>query len=411
MPAPRVYLCYDAADEDFSRALALDLRTAGAGSWDDATGPLNDPDQSARRAFLVVLSPAAIASPAIQRRIADAVELRRMGAIQTILPIVAAPCELPAALAAYTAIRATGDPALARARVLAALGLARPIAAESALVPAERAPSAPGPAAQPIALPPKLTELGYTGWHYEDGDAIVPPLCLVPAGAFLMGDASGAGERAEQPAHHVALATYGVATYPVTVAEYACFVGAGHRLPPDMGRITWSQQFSRLEHPVVNVSWHDATAYAAWLAARTGGRWRLLTEAEWERAARWDDTAGVAREYPWGEAFDPQRCNTRDSALGVSTPINTYPNGASPCGAQDMAGNVREWTSSRYATYPYDASDGRERLDAPGERVQRGGSWFNFASDARGAFRDWHAPDEVNPIVGFRLALDPPQKR
>ncbi|HEY7832369.1 MAG TPA: SUMF1/EgtB/PvdO family nonheme iron enzyme [Ktedonobacterales bacterium] len=409
MPAPRIYLCYDDSDEAFGRALALDLRAAGAGTWDDATGPLNDPDQSARRAFLVVLSPAALASPAIQRRIADAVELRRLGAVQTILPIIAAPCDLPPALAAFPAIARADDPAAARARVLAALDLTPPIAPEAALVPASAIPSAaPGTAAEPIALPPKLAALGYTGWRVEGNDLILPPLCVVPGGAFLMGDASGAGDPAEAPVHRVELATYGIATFPVTVAEYACFAGAGHRLPPDMGRVTWSQQFSRLEHPVVNISWHDAIAYAAWLAARTGGRWRLPTEAEWECAARWDAAAGVAREYPWGDAFDPERCNTRESALGASTPINTYPNGTSPHGAHDMAGNVREWTSSRYAAYPYAAGDGREQPTAPGDRVQRGGSWFNFAGDARCAFRDWHAPDEVNPVVGFRLVLDPP---
>jgi formylglycine-generating enzyme required for sulfatase activity len=72
-----------------------------------------------------------------------------------------------------------------------------------------------------------------------------------------------------------------------------------------------------------------------------------------------------------------------------------------------MAGNVREWTRSRYAPYPYDAGDGRERTDG-GERVQRGGSWFGFASDARCAFREWHAPADVSPVVGFRLLLEAP---
>lgn len=410
MPVPRVYLCFDAADEEFSRALAADLGAAGAGAWDDATGPLNDPDQSARRAFLVVLSPSAVASPAIQRRIADAIELRRIGAINTILPIVVAPCAVPAELAALPTIQVAGDAAGARTRTLEALGLARRVAREAALVPANETPAAPSAAAEPVALPPVLTQLGYTGWHYEHGDAIVPPLCLIPAGAFVMGDGGGAGEPAERPAHEVALATFGIATFPVTVAEYACFVAAGHRLPPDMGRITWSQQFSKLEHPVVNVSWHDAVAYANWLADRTGGRWRLPTEAEWERSARWDAKVGAAREYPWGDAFDTGRCNTRESALGATTPINTYPNGASPSGARDMAGNVREWTSSHYRSYPYVAGDGRERMEDAGDRVQRGGSWFNFASDARSAFRDWHPPDEVNPVVGFRLALDPPER-
>jgi formylglycine-generating enzyme required for sulfatase activity len=169
-------------------------------------------------------------------------------------------------------------------------------------------------------------------------------------------------------------------------------------------------QFSRLEHPVVNVSWHDAVAYCAWLKDCTGEPWRLLTEAEWEKAARWDEKTRSARVYPWGQEFDPHRCNTRESSLGATTPVGLYPNGASPAGAQDMAGNVREWTSTRYASYPYERLDGRERADARGERVQRGGSWFSFGSDARCAFRDWHDPDETSAAVGFRLALEaPPQ--
>jgi formylglycine-generating enzyme required for sulfatase activity len=218
----------------------------------------------------------------------------------------------------------------------------------------------------------------------------------------------GTAEASEGPVHVVDVPVFAITTFPIQVAEYACFVRSGHRLPPDVGRLTWSIQFSRLDHPVVSVSWADAMAYAAWLGARTSGRWRLPTEAEWEKAARWDGAAQRAREYPWGEAFDVVRCNTRESGMGNTSPAGTYPNGASPCGAQDMAGNVREWTSSRYAAYPYNPIDGREQPDAQGDRVQRGGSWFGFASDARCAFRDWHDPAEVSAVVGFRLVLEAP---
>ncbi len=212
----------------------------------------------------------------------------------------------------------------------------------------------------------------------------------------------------EAPPHTISLPVFAIGTYPVLVAEYACFVRAGHALPANVGRITWEAQFSRLDHPIVNVSWHDATAYAAWLSQLTGQTWRLPTEAEWEKAARWDDARGHAREYPWGDHFESVRCNTRESTLGATTAAGTYPNGASPCGAQDMAGNVREWTSTLYAPYPYDAEDGRERADSHGERVQRGSSWFSFASDARAAFREWHAPEDVSAVVGFRLVLEAP---
>jgi formylglycine-generating enzyme required for sulfatase activity len=278
-------------------------------------------------------------------------------------------------------------------------------AAERALVPAGQAAPAPLPPPSAAVLPPRFGDLGYKGWLANGHEFILPQLCLVPAGPVLIG---GTDDPAEAPVHRVTVPTFAIATHPVLVAEYACFVRAGHRLPPDVGRITWSMQFSRLDHPVVNISWHDAVAYAAWLSALTGQVWRLPSEAEWEKAAAWDEVRGQARRYPWGDEFASERCDTRESSLGGTTPAGTYPNGASPFGAQDMAGNVREWTRSRYAPYPFDASDGRESMETSGDRVQRGGSWFGFASDARCSFREWHAPDEVSPVVGFRLLLEAP---
>jgi iron(II)-dependent oxidoreductase len=254
-------------------------------------------------------------------------------------------------------------------------------------------------------LPPQLEALGFAGWRGGEVEFIVPPLCLVPAGPFTLGSDEDANEA---PRHALDLSAYAIATHPVLVAEYACFVRAGHRLPPDVGRVTWNAQFSRLDHPVVNVSWLDAQAYAAWLSRLTGQVWRLPSEAEWEKAACWDAAVGGARRYPWGDRFEGSRANTRESTLGTTTAAGTYPNGASPCGAQDMVGNVREWTSSLHASYPYDATDGRERADARGERVQRGCSWFGFASDARAAFREWHAAEDISPVVGFRLVLQAP---
>ncbi len=104
------------------------------------------------------------------------------------------------------------------------------------------------------------------------------------------------------------LAAFSIGRFPVTVAEYACFVEAGQRQPQQ-----WPTQLQKLDHPVTYVSWDDAVAYAAWLAQMTRQPWRLPTEAEWEKAARWDRAPGVARLYPWGDMFDPSRANTRES--------------------------------------------------------------------------------------------------
>jgi formylglycine-generating enzyme required for sulfatase activity len=268
------------------------------------------------------------------------------------------------------------------------------------------APPPPAPGAQQVALPaerfpPGLSKLGFAAYRTARGaEYIAPPLCAVPAGAFLMGSDKRTDPQAydsEQPQHSVTLTAFQIAKYPVTVAEYACFVRAGQMAPE-----RWQQQLSKLDHPVVYVHWRDAVAYAGWLAAHTGQFWRLPSEAEWEKAARGTD----GRIYPWGNQFDASRANTGKKD---TTPVGSYPGGASPYGAQDMAGNVWEWTSSVEKPYPYNAGDGRERAESTGNRVLRGGSWWEEARVARAASRDFVAPGHLTYVGGgFRLALAAP---
>jgi formylglycine-generating enzyme required for sulfatase activity len=421
MEGPHVFLSHSPQDGAIAQRLVTDLRAAGAGVEAGSAGASQD-DTAAmghieaalgRCEWLVfVLTPAALTSPAVQLQVNLALQRVRAGLMRAVIPVLAAPATEPGlvpaawadALQRYDAAR---DYPAALASLLRTLEL-RPLAlAERASSPAatRAQPPALRPTAEPIVLPPRLTQLGFNGLRIDGVDVIVPPMRSVPAGPFQMGSDANAGEG---PVHTVMLPTYAIGTFPVIVAEYACFVHAGHPPPPDGGVTTWPRQLTTLEYPVVNVSWQSAVAYAAWLSERTGQRWRVATEAEWEKAARWDAATGMAREYPWGDGFDPIRCNTRESGQGSATPVGTYPNGVSPCGAQDMAGNIREWTSSLHVAYPYQAGDGRERLDAPGERVLRGGSWFNFAEDARAAYRDGRPPEDFTPAIGFRLALDLP---
>jgi len=201
----------------------------------------------------------------------------------------------------------------------------------------------------------------------------------------------------EQPQHSVTLPAYQIARYPLTVAEYACFVLASHIEPGG-----WRTQLGKLDHPVDGVSWHDAAAYAAWLAQLTGQPWRLPTEAEWEKAAR----GANGRRYPWGNVFDSSRANTRESSRPATTPVGAYPSGASPYDAQDMVGNVWEWTSSVFKPYPYSASDGRESANSTESRVLRGGAWgLGVAGVARAAYRNHGLPVVLVGYVGFRVAL------
>jgi formylglycine-generating enzyme required for sulfatase activity len=304
---------------------------------------------------------------------------------------------------------ASHDYASARDGLLQALGLRMPTTHQPQPAPPQRPPSSPAGVNAPD-LPPRLVHLGFVVYRSGDTEYIVPPVCDVPAGPFLMGTNpkkdSGAHEN-EKPQHSVTLPAFQIGKFLVTVAEYACFVRAtGHAAPTgDDGndfQVSWYRQLrERLDHPVVRVNWHDATAYAHWLTERTGAPWRLPSEAEWEKAARGTD----GRIYPWGDTFDATKANTRKGKRGTTTPVGSYPTGASPYGAQDMAGNVWEWTSSLYMPYPYTATDGREQAKSAENCVLRGGSWLSVARDARAAVRDDSQPGGVVSLIfGFRLA-------
>jgi formylglycine-generating enzyme required for sulfatase activity len=137
------------------------------------------------------------------------------------------------------------------------------------------------------------------------------------------------------------------------------------------------EKWNQSEHPVVGVSWYEADAFARWSGKA------LPTEEQWERAARGTD----GRQYPWGDEFDEERCNTEESNIGKTTRVTRYPNGISPDGCYDMAGNVWEWTASEYD---------KDRM------VLRGGSWNYDRSFARCADRNWFRPNFRNSFVGFR---------
>jgi formylglycine-generating enzyme required for sulfatase activity len=242
-------------------------------------------------------------------------------------------------------------------------------------------------------------------------------MILIAAGEFTMGSDPSLDQEAvddEQPQHILYLPDYYLAKTSVTNAQYGAFVQAtGHR-PPHQ----WTGEKpprSQENHPVVNVSWHDALAYCNWLAEVSGKPYRLPSEAEWEKGARGED----GRIYPWGDQWDAARCNSKESSQGETvavlgiykgstTAVDAHPEGASPYGLLDMAGNVWEWTSSVYQVYPYDPGDGREDLNADDDvrRVLRGGASVNLAWRVRSAFRGSDLPEFFFYDRGFRVALD-----
>ncbi|MCP4540338.1 MAG: SUMF1/EgtB/PvdO family nonheme iron enzyme, partial [Chloroflexi bacterium] len=237
--------------------------------------------------------------------------------------------------------------------------------------------------------------------------------CYVPAGPFIMGD-DNSSQSNEKPAHEVTLDAYYIAKYPVTNAEYK-------RYRNDVGQ-PFDVPDGKSDHPVVSVSWYDARDYAAWAGMR------MLTEAQWEKAASWEErdrgrlqqvvgrlvgkdeekSGGKKREYPWGNGFDKDKCNTRESDIGTTTPVGKYsPAGDSPYGCVDMAGNVWEWTSSLKKSYPYQADDGREDMGSTGSRVLRGGSFEDGDDYARSTYRHHDTQNDRFDDYGFRVVVAP----
>ena len=228
-----------------------------------------------------------------------------------------------------------------------------------------------------------------------------PEMVVVPAGSFMMGSPETELYADEGPQHRVTFARpFAVGKYELTFDEWdACVAdrGCNKYKPGDEG-------WRRGRQPVINVSWDDAQAYVAWLAKKTGKPYRLLSEAEWEYAAR----AGSPTAYPWGPNPGKDRANFDGSGSRWSgqqtAPVGSFAPNA--FGLYDLIGNVWEWTqdcwNDSYAGAP---KDGRPWLDGDcGRRVVRGGSWYGKPEVARAAYRNGYVPDYRLNHLGFRLA-------
>ena len=262
--------------------------------------------------------------------------------------------------------------------------------------------------------------------HAFAGDVAIPQTVMIPAGAAIAG--SDAAEReaaytldtaayghsvtreqgwyeAEPERHSVVVAAFNIMRTAVTNAEYAAFITASGHAAPDVTAEVWQSYglihaFERTRrhawvggvvppgragHPVVLVSVDDAHAYAAWLSQVTGASWRLPSEIEWETAMRGRD----GRRFPWGDAFDALRLNSHDGGPFDTVEAGHYPQGASPYGVLDGAGQVYEWTATE---------------DGPGRAIVKGGSWDDKGCGVcRPAARHGRPAHLKHILIGIRL--------
>jgi formylglycine-generating enzyme required for sulfatase activity len=227
----------------------------------------------------------------------------------------------------------------------------------------------------------------------------------VPAGKFAMGspESEPGRDKDEQPVHEVAIKAFAVGKLEVTFRQWdICVAEGGCKHQPG------DEHWVRDDRPVLNVSWADAKEYAQWLSKKTGKPYRLLTEAEWEYAAR----AGSGTAFYWG-AGEASACDyavVRTDWLGCGTGRDAIAGSRKPnaFGLYDMAGNVWEWTEDCYAeTYSGAPADGSARTaESCTRRTTRGGAWDVRAREARSANRNPRNATDRNYTIGFRVARD-----
>lgn len=262
----------------------------------------------------------------------------------------------------------------------------------------------------------------------------LPQEVLVPAGPFSMGTSTEAWALDnERPAHRVQVEDFYLDTVPVSNGNYAAFIDAGgYQDPRWWSEAGWAhRQRAQLsaplfwqrgtdgswwrrsfgvpapvlpDEPVLHVCLFEAQAYASW-----AGR-RLPTEAEWEKAARWDPVSQRSRRYPWGDADPTDELANLGQRHLLPSPVGSYPAGASPLGVHQLIGDVWEWTSSPLAPYPgfraFPYEEYSQVFFGSEYYALRGGSFGTDRAACRGTFRNWDYPIRRQIFAGFRTARD-----
>jgi formylglycine-generating enzyme len=232
---------------------------------------------------------------------------------------------------------------------------------------------------------------------------IEPALITIPEGWFLMGSSSG--QDCERPVHRVWVDCFLLAATQVTNAEYACFLRATQSQNPAF----WTDgNFNDPEQPVAGVPWFEAVRYCEWLTGQMGRKYRLPTEAEWERAARGNLEQA---EFPWGNEAPQTLPDYGGRWLTGPEAVARY--AANDFGLYNMCDNVHEWCSDWYDPAYYANSPERNpRGPAEGKRkASRGGSWRHHVKVARCSARSSIPPEFQYADYGFRVACDVVSRR
>jgi formylglycine-generating enzyme required for sulfatase activity len=290
----------------------------------------------------------------------------------------------------------------------------------------QRARANPPTPEPPVIAPEPAPEPGVLRDRFADGSGHGPALVEIPAGRFQMGSPEHERKKAidagaqlawlerETPQHWVGIGrNFALGRYPVTVGEWRRFAMATGWRPH--GEVNWAAPgFHQAEdHPVVGVTWDDAQLYVRWLSEKTGQRYRLPSEAEWEYACR----AGTKTAFSFGDTIDTSLANYDGSYSYAGSPKGVFRRGTTPVasfapnrwGLFDMHGNVWEWVQDvvhdNYEGAPVDGSAWEEGGDQ-GRRILRGGSWLYNPRYLRSALRNGYSAVLSNDIVGFRVARE-----
>jgi len=305
------------------------------------------------------------------------------------------------ATAVLQAKRKRATPSVGAAFAVLIFGIIGTVIYPQTKIAAQPAPAVLGQVGSSTVTPPPPDSTLKPNDTFRECDNC-PDMVVVPAGSFMMG--SQPGERGrdldEGPQHKVTIARpFAVGRFSTTFDQWdACLAdkGCNDYKPGDQG---WKRGLQ----PVINVSWLDATAYASWLSRKTGKTYRLLSEAEWEYAAR----AGSTTAYYWGN--DVGKKNVNCNGCGSkwdntqTAPVGSF--AANAFGLYDMAGNVWQWVQDCYhENYNGAPTDGSAWISADcNNRVIRGGSWFSFPQLLRSAGRYWSPDSSRGNLTGFRI--------